>query len=1291
MKPLKFEPLQTTISPEFWTELVSHKLYDAKLDFTTLLIKGWYECGRWRLVDSGKNGGLEGTRKMAIQGRIQAEFLKKEQRADHLELSKDLIRLDMDQHDAGRKSMYGYLLNTNTIEEFKSLDRNKLIKEYAQKIMNFITSGEATQYPKLLTTFVITTFADLKGYKFYYWVAHPSIVQKADESISKDSPSGRVDTIDVASDPVPMIEIYSKEEMRMLCLQYKDFSKEYPEQSTVFCVGYSKQDNVEAKTNTGGWVIGKLGQYDEIKNNKQEVMIAFIDPCGQPNVPGWPMRNLIAYIRHCHPQKETKILSFRDEMAPIMETIESSDQNSKSIFQSLLYTLRTDIPVEKEIRSTGWERNSQGKLMPKMANLEASMDPIKLATSSLDLNLQLMKWRLAPDLDLKKISETKCLIVGAGTLGCNVGRVLLGWGVRNMTFIDNGTVSYSNPPRQPLFNFVDIGKPKAVAAAESMKAIFPGLNSKGVQLNIPMPSHVVSASNQSKVLGDVKKLESLVEEHDVMFLLTDSRESRWLPTLLGSIHKKLTICVALGFDSFVVMRHGISIDDNSKKVLGVIQQLGCYFCNDVVAPIDSMSNRTLDQQCTVTRPGLAPIAAANAVELVVSLLQHPLGALAYPEIKMGRNEESNLGSNVSSSESPDMHSVMEEYKSRKEEFLMNVFNNNVDSEEVKGIKEELLRNDAGEHDFNYLELLTGLSELQSKTNMMLEDEISFDVSDDEFCKLNLNHHSRMENNEILRPIKANGSVIPKSKELFLKLVKRPALDSNGMRYSVPVLQNKSTITGCTICGSSFSIFSKKINCMNCGQVVCKKCSSNKWYIPKFGYNEPVPTCDRCNKYISVFTMSKEELAQFSSKELRFFLQMYGLYKRSEHIEKNDLIQAIVDNAIIPNYGEVFYRLSSIPKPDLLQTANINSSNSSSIPSSSNYHNQNQGNPNIPSRNGLGNNSGNRAPNFSNSGKSQAQTAGTQNFRNQTQTTGTQNFTNTERNQSTGTQSTSGTSQKNVDRNSDELERIGTWVSEGINFLGTQIETVINNVTGSINEAAGASSSNNSQRNCDSGYESQRNPETFNQTRQETGSCNNQSQQETRQNSVRPNQEQENQPYVNNANSENPSSQEQQRTHLYNNNNNNDSRETNQTNGQQTNSGKNTNKKNLGSNTVPKLREIISENIEVNTLSNKVLKSILAKNLVDTSFVIERAELVKLVEKHVEITREEIKQIEEAEKSDAFENNNICKICLDNVLNSVLGCGHMMCLDCAVSIRTSESPACPFCRKNIKQIIRVYKS
>merc|ERR1719348_1991743 len=167
--------------------------------------------------------------------------------------------------------------------------------------------------------------------------------------------------------------------------------------------------------------------------------------------------------------------------------------------------------------------------------MRSSMDPALLAENSLHLNLKLMKWRLVPQLDLDKIMSAKCLLLGAGTLGCGVARNLLGWGVKHITFVDNGKVSYSNPVRQSLFTFKDClngGRPKAEAAPERLSEIFPGVVSDGHNLSIPMPGHPLSPLTEEAVRASFDRLSDLISSHNVVFLLMDSRESRWLPTLM---------------------------------------------------------------------------------------------------------------------------------------------------------------------------------------------------------------------------------------------------------------------------------------------------------------------------------------------------------------------------------------------------------------------------------------------------------------------------------------------------------------------------------------------------------------------------------------------------------------------------------------------------------------------------------------------------------------------------------------------------------------------------------------
>ncbi len=173
------------------------------------------------------------------------------------------------------------------------------------------------------------------------------------------------------------------------------------------------------------------------------------------------------------------------------------------------------------LRCVGWEKNAHSKLVPRVIDLSSMMSPVHLANTSVDLNLKLMRWRLLPSLNLHAIHQQRCLLlgttcvnaacamshssyicvhlfvrhayvyIGAGTLGCNIARVLLAWGMKHITFVDNGTVSYSNPVRQSLYTHDDcvMKSMKATAASDALRVIFPSVVSVGVNMTIPMAGH----------------------------------------------------------------------------------------------------------------------------------------------------------------------------------------------------------------------------------------------------------------------------------------------------------------------------------------------------------------------------------------------------------------------------------------------------------------------------------------------------------------------------------------------------------------------------------------------------------------------------------------------------------------------------------------------------------------------------------------------------------------------------------------------------------------------------------
>jgi len=54
-----------------------------------------------------------------------------------------------------------------------------------------------------------------------------------------------------------------------------------------------------------------------------------------------------------------------------------------------------------------------------------------------------------------------------------------------------------------------------------------------------MPGHPIGPSLLADTKTSTQVLEELIDNHDVVFLLMDSRESRWLPTLIAASKRKV--------------------------------------------------------------------------------------------------------------------------------------------------------------------------------------------------------------------------------------------------------------------------------------------------------------------------------------------------------------------------------------------------------------------------------------------------------------------------------------------------------------------------------------------------------------------------------------------------------------------------------------------------------------------------------------------------------------------------------------------------------------------------------
>lgn len=579
MSVLQFEPMKSAVDVTFWSELG-----DLKLNI-------------WRLSEERVN--LQGSSSSTLGPGMPA-FIQLE----HSSFTPSA-------KPPAQTSSYvvpGTLQNFNTEKGFQDFDKVAALKEAGHRIWQNIVSGAAEEHPMCLGLFVLLTYADLK--KYIYWFRFASPALKPPEPFKVSSTKTLEQHFEAEAETVATA-----------CDTWRAAAKD--EQATS---SSSTTNQIQwpfwllVKDDAGSWTAEPLTAHATVAESGREYWLCMADPSNLPDHPGWPLRNMLLMAAKRWHVRNLSVLCVRDRRG-------KADAQRSLALSVILPEIAPDWEPSTVV---GWEANSNGKLTPHRVDLGPSMDPHRLAQSAVTLNVSLMRWRAAPSLGIDRLQDLKILLLGAGTLGCAVARVLLGWGVRHIDFVDNSNVAFSNPVRQSLFEFEDClhgGKPKAQAAADKLRQIYPGAVSQGFSLSIPMPGHPVAPSQLPQVQADTERLADLIADHDVVFELMDTRESRWLPTLLAAAEGKMVINAALGFDSFLVMRHGAPPQgkEGSEPQQGRGKRLGCYFCNDVVAPLNSTVDRTLEQQCTVARPGLASIAGGVAVELMASTLQHPEG------------------------------------------------------------------------------------------------------------------------------------------------------------------------------------------------------------------------------------------------------------------------------------------------------------------------------------------------------------------------------------------------------------------------------------------------------------------------------------------------------------------------------------------------------------------------------------------------------------------------------------------------------------------------------------------
>ena len=129
-----------------------------------------------------------------------------------------------------------------------------------------------------------------------------------------------------------------------------------------------------------------------------------------------------------------------------------------------------------------------------------------------------------------KLKAARVLVVGCGGLGCPVLQYLAAAGVGTIGLLDFDTVDDSNLQRQVLYGTADVGRPKAEAAAEKLRAQNPFIELRPHQV-------LLSTANALPLFAGYDIVVDCSDNFATRYLVNDACVVLGKPLVFGAIFK----------------------------------------------------------------------------------------------------------------------------------------------------------------------------------------------------------------------------------------------------------------------------------------------------------------------------------------------------------------------------------------------------------------------------------------------------------------------------------------------------------------------------------------------------------------------------------------------------------------------------------------------------------------------------------------------------------------------------------------------------------------------------------